>query len=201
MSNLIIGLTGGIGSGKTTVANLFIALGVDAVDADQVARDVVIPGTLSLSRIVERYSDDILLATGELNRAKLREIVFNNDAEKQWLNDLLHPLIREKMLRDLAACDSPYCLLIAPLLIENDLTKYVDKTLVVDVPEEIQLTRTLKRDKSNETTIRQIMKSQITRKKRLASADYIIDNTSENLAVIEESVFQLHQKFTELASN
>ena len=197
---MIIGLTGGIGSGKTTVANMFIELGIEAVDADVVAREVVDVGTPALNQIAEHFGDQVLHNNGSLNRAQLREIVFHSPEKKDWLNNLLHPLIREEMARQIAQCQSPYCLLIAPLLFENGLDKSVSRTLVIDVPEETQIARTLSRDESDEATIKNIINAQINRKDRLSMADDVIDNSGDDLSSIKEQVRKLHQTYLALAS-
>lgn len=197
---MIIGLTGGIGSGKSTVANMFIELGIDAVDADVVAREVVDVGTPALNQIAEHFGDKVLDSNGSLNRTQLREIVFHSPEEKDWLNNLLHPIIREEMARQIAKCLSPYCLLIAPLLFENGLDKSVSRTLVIDVPEETQIARTLSRDESDEATIKNIINAQINREDRLAMADDVIDNSGDDLSSIKEQVRKLHQTYLALAS-
>lgn len=198
---MIIGLTGGIGSGKTTVANMFIELGIDAVDADVVAREVVAIGTSALESIAEHFGKAVLHQDGSLNRAALRKIVFHTPEEKGWLNSLLHPLIRDEMSRQLAQCLSPYCLLIAPLLFENGLDKRVARSLVIDVPEDIQIARTLSRDNSDETTVRNIIKAQISRKERLKNADDIIDNSGDDLNSVREQVLKLHNNYLTLAKS
>ncbi len=199
MSNFIVGLTGGIGSGKTTVANIFAAYGVTLIDADIIARDIVKPQTPALVKIVERFGNNYLGADGYLDRAKLREKVFNDSTAKQWLNNLLHPLIRSTIGKELSAAKSAYCLLIAPLLIENKLTHYVNRVLVVDVDEKTQLTRAMLRDNNSQTLIKNIMKSQLPRQERLAVADDIIDNTVA-LDKVHKQVEKLHQFYLNLAS-
>lgn len=198
MSHYLVGLTGGIGSGKSTVAAYFSHLGVGLVDADLVARQVVAPGTPALEAIHQRFGAEVLTETAELNRTRLREIVFTDDSAKTWLNQLLHPLIRREMLQQLAAATSPYALLVAPLLFENKLEQLVDTVLVVDVSEQTQLSRTAARDGSSETLVRAIMAAQCHRAERLARANYVIDNekAAENLP---DRVRALHQVFLQLA--
>jgi dephospho-CoA kinase len=196
---MIIGLTGGIGSGKTAVSETFSRLGIDIVDADIVARDVVAIGTPALTTIVDKFGSDILLADGQLNRQKLRSLVFTNDDNKSWLNSLLHPLIRESMLCELKASTSPYCILVAPLLLENKLQKFVDRVLVVDVSIETQIDRTLTRDKSNRSEIEAIIASQISRADRLAAADDVINNDDITLIELKQQVEKLHQTYLSLS--
>lgn len=191
---MIVGLTGGIGSGKTTIANMFADLGIDIVDADIVARQVVEPNSFALTQITDYFGQQVILSDGQLNRAKLREIVFDSTEKKQWLNNLLHPIIREEMLKQLAACSSAYALLVAPLLFENNLDKQVNRTLVIDVPESVQLERTLNRDNSSAETIKNIIAAQISRKDRLAKADDVIDN-SKDLKLIQQQVNTLHHQY------
>lgn len=195
MKKLVVGLTGGIGSGKTTIANMFHDLGIELVDADIIAREVVEPNTIALKKIKEHFGNEFMLSNGTLNREKLRNTVFSSELEKKWLNNLLHPLIREKILTSIKQSTSEYTILVAPLLIENNLSQYVDRTLVIDVDESIQLKRTLKRDGSNSTTIKKIIASQITRTGRLQNADDVLNNTSNELIIIRTQVYELHKYY------
>lgn len=192
---LIIGLTGGIGSGKSTVAKEFIALGIDVVDADKVAREVVEPGQPALAEIELYFGKQVVNINGELDRAKLRNIIFNCETKKQWLNNLLHPIIRDTLLKKLDKAQSKYVILEAPLLLENQLTKYTDYTLVVDVTEALQIERATERDSNSTAQIQAIMDAQISRKLRLEQADYIIDNSSTDLVVLKQQVNMLHLQF------
>lgn len=198
MANYIVGLTGGIGCGKTTVSNLFQALGVPVIDADIVARQVVQPGSACLNAITEHFGADILLENGELNRSLLREKVFSNSADKAWLNNLLHPAIRQNMLTKLAEIQSDYAILVAPLLLENGLEQYVQRVLVIDVPESVQLKRTLARDNSSEQQVKAIMASQLPRQQRLERADDVISNDG-SVAALTARVGALHQQYLQLA--
>lgn len=195
---LIIGLTGGIGCGKSTVAKEFIALGIDVVDADQIAREVVEPGQWALSEIELYFGSDVIDINGFLDRAKLRHIIFASEVKKQWLNALLHPIIRDTLLARLNAATSKYVILEAPLLLENELTKYTDYTLVVDVSESLQIERAMQRDTNSESQIKAIMKAQISRALRLQYADYIIDNNSTDLVAMKQQVKTLHLQFLSL---
>ena len=199
MPPLVIGLTGGIGCGKSTVTALFSQLGIDIVDADIVAREVVQPGSACLAAIAEYFGPTMLLRNGELNRASLREQVFSDNKAKLWLEQLLHPAIRQQLLQQLAACTSPYAILVAPLLLENALDKYTQRILVIDLPQSLQLQRTLKRDAVSEHQIQAIMASQLSREARLARADDIIHNDAD-VDALPPQVDQLHQRYLKLAA-
>ena len=198
----IVGLTGGIGSGKTTIANLFADLGVPLVDADVVAREVVAKDSPLLSKIVEHFGAQILTEQGELNRAALRERVFSHDEDKLWLNNLLHPAIRERMKQQLAEQTAPYTLFVVPLLIENKLTALCDRILVVDVSPQTQLARSSQRDNNNFEQIQRIMNSQVSQQERLKWADDVINNDAElaqNLPHLQQKVLELHQFYLQQA--
>lgn len=194
----IVALTGGIGSGKTTVANEFAKLGVPLVDADIIARTVVEPNTPALTAIKARYGADIIKSDGSLNRQHLREIIFSDTAEKQWLNSLLHPLIHQETQKQLQQINSSYALWVVPLLIENKLSHLADRTLVIDVTPEEQISRTIQRDNVSEEHVANILKSQVSRENRLLHADDIITNHNgeSNLA---DKVAVLHQQYMTLA--
>jgi len=195
---VIIGLTGGIGSGKSTVAKEFTALGIDVVDADKVARQVVEPGQPALAEIELYFGSDVLNAAGELNRAKLRQLIFQSETKKQWLNALLHPIIRDTLLAQLNMAKSEYVMLEAPLLLENKLTQYTDYTLVVDVDEKLQIERAMQRDDNSKSQIQAIMDAQISRSMRLQQADYVIDNSSIDRVALKQQIKLLHLKFLSL---
>jgi len=196
---LVIGLTGGIGSGKSTVASIFANLGIQVINADQLARDVVEHGSPALAAIMERYGENILLEDGSLNRSDLREIVFANVSEREWLEQLTHPLIAQLMKDQLQAVSSPYAILESPLLIETDQKELVDRILVIDIVEDTQLQRTLARDNSAETTIKAIINSQIPREQRLEAADDVVDNSGK-LETTEQEILRLHKKYLLMAN-
>ncbi|QLB13521.1 dephospho-CoA kinase [Bisgaardia hudsonensis] len=199
----VVGLTGGIGSGKSTIAKFFAELGVPIVDADIVARKVVAKGSGLLKEIVDHFGQQVLLESEELDRSTLRALIFNDEKEKQWLNNLLHPAIREEMLRELRSQDYPYVLFVVPLLIENGLTDFCNSILVVDVAPEIQIKRASQRDKNKEELIKKIIASQVTRDERLSWATEIVRNDldlSKNLSVIKQKVLELHQIYLEKAT-
>ncbi len=199
MSNFIVGLTGGIGSGKTTVANLFADLGITLVDADVVARQVVEPGQPALAAIATHFGPEFLQADGSLHRPLLRQRIFSDPQAKHWLDHLLHPLIRQQMLLQLQNATSAYVLLVAPLLIENGLTSLIDKLLVVDVKPETQILRTSHRDKVDQQQVAAIIATQCDRAQRLELADQIINN-DQDPTVLPEKVQQLHQIYLALAA-
>ena len=201
MSKLIIGLTGGIGSGKTTVSRLFAQQKIDIIDADIIAREVVAPDSMALAAIKDNFGAGIIQGDGRLNRALLRNKIFSCDADKHWLNNLLHPLISEKIIKQTLLAKSPYCLLVAPLLIENNLVRSVNRVLVVDVIEATQVERTLTRDNhSTQAEILAIISSQISRTKRLKFANDIIDNSPSDLTQIKAQVLALHEQYLHLST-
>ena len=196
----VVAITGGIGSGKTTVANQFAALGIEVVDADLIAREVVEPGTPALAAIASHFGPCILDEQGRLDRRALRERIFSDPAAKSWLNALLHPLIRSEMLRQCAAVSSPYCLLVVPLLVENRLTELADRVLVIDVDKATQVERTCRRDGVSLEQAQAILASQASRSERLAMADDVLDNQSGTSETIWQRIFALHQTYLAFAS-
>ncbi|MEZ8691369.1 dephospho-CoA kinase [Vibrio splendidus] len=197
---IIIGLSGGIASGKTTVANLFNQhFNIDIVDADIVAREVVALGSDGLKQIAEHFGESILLEDGTLNRSRLRELIFSDPKEKQWLNDLLHPMIRDKIDSDLSKITSPYGLLVAPLLVENQMQGMADRVLIVDVPAEVQIERTMSRDNVSREQVASILNSQASREQRLAVADDVIKNHTKNQELLPQ-ITDLHQKYLAISA-
>jgi dephospho-CoA kinase len=195
---LIIGLTGGIGSGKSEVSRRFAALGIEIVDADLVARDVVIPGTDALAFIADHFGPDILLTDGSLNRARLRDIIFADIAEKEWLENLLHPLINQRISESLAQSRSAYVILSSPLLLETKQYLLVNRVLVVDTSEIHQIERASRRDAKQEAQIRAIMATQLSRAERCSRATDIIQNHAD-LDELDEQIARLHKLYMELA--
>jgi len=199
-ANFVVGITGGIGAGKSAVTDEFSCLGITVVDADVVAREVVEPGTETLKQLVNAFGEQILTSDGHLNRSEMRELVFTNETAKQQLNEIIHPAIRTELLTQLKQAESAYVILSAPLLIENNLEKYVDVVVVVDVPEPVQLARASARDDVDEQQIKAIMNSQCSRQQRLEKADHIIDN-SKTFVELKEKVHTMHQMFINQLDN
>ncbi len=195
----IVGLTGGIGSGKSAASEYFEQLGVRVVDADLVARQVVTKGSTALESIRQHFGDDILTTGGELNRARLRHIIFAKAEEKQWLEQLLHPLIRQEIERQLHTACGDYAILTSPLLIESKQLELTQRLAVVDVPSELQSQRACQRDNNSRQQIEAIMAAQLPRQERLTLADDIIDN-SGSLATLHQQISRLHQQYLQLAS-
>lgn len=194
-----IGLTGGIASGKTTVARLFAARGVTVIDTDEIARDVVAPGSATLAQVVAAFGPEILNADGSLDRQRMRELVFSDPAQREKLEAILHPAILEEMERRSARAPGPYHILVVPLLIESDLVLRVDRVLVVDVTEETQLKRLLARDAGSEAQARAILDAQVTPAERLARAHDVISNDG-SLEALAAQVDELHVRYLGLAT-
>jgi dephospho-CoA kinase len=194
----VIGLTGGIASGKTTIANLFHRhFDIGIVDADVVARDVVMPGTPGLNAIVEHFGQDILDNQGALNRKELRSRIFSDREEQNWLNNLLHPLIREKMTQELDKITTPYVLLVVPLLVENQLQSMANRILVIDVDVDTQIARTIERDKVSREQVDSIISAQASRKQRLELADDVIVNNDDTISLLPQ-IKKLHEHYMAL---
>ena len=172
----VVGITGGIGSGKSAVTDYLEIKGITVVDADKVARVVVEPGTSGLAAIAEHFGRDILLPDGTLDRAALRKIVFDNADERKVLEGITHPRIREEIARQLNDAGSPYVVLASPLLLESGQSSFADYVVVVDVPESVQLSRTMTRDDNSEQLVKSIMAVQLDRETRLARSDTSISN-------------------------
>lgn len=195
---MIVGLTGGIASGKSTATACFATHGAKIIDTDDLAREVVRPGTEGLTRIIAHFGDTILTSIGELDRAQLRRRIFADPAERLRLNSLLHPLIRALAVERLAHRRGPYTLLVVPLLLESGMVDLVQRVLVVDVPVLLQRQRLLARGDVAGKDIELILAAQASRAARLAAADEIIDN-SESLTALDARVDHLHARYLRLA--
>ena len=191
---LIVGVTGGIGSGKTAVTDFFAAKGITVVDADIAARVVVDPGKPALSAIAGRHGKDILQKDGSLNRRKLRDIIFQDDAERVWLEELLHPLIREEIVLELGQAESDYVVFVSPLMIETSQKELVDRLIVVDVSVETQITRCTQRDNMSREQAEAIIRKQSSRQEKLIAADDVVDNEG-TLKTLYQQLERLHHKY------
>lgn len=198
MSKWVLGITGGIGSGKTAVSDRFGALGVTVVDADVASRVVVEPGRPALAAIAEHFGAEAINNDGTLNRAELRKRVFADPEERKWLEQLTHPLINQYLLEELANAESPYAILVSPLLAETGQSRFCQRIVVVDVPIELQVERTMSRDDNDEAQVRAIIAAQASREERLKLADDVIVN-DQGLEHLDAEVARLHQSYLEMA--
>lgn len=196
---LIIGLTGGIGSGKSTVADLFLESGVPVIDADVIARELVQPGQPVLQRIVHAFGDEVLLPDGKLDRARLRTLVFSDAQQRQRLESIMHPSIRAALQKRAAAVTTPYCIVVIPLLLETGQTDLVSRTLVIDTSPATQISRTMKRSGLDRAAVESIMAAQWSRARRLAGADDVITNNG-TLEDLRAQVEPLHRRYLALAA-
>lgn len=195
----IVGLTGGIGSGKTTVSSMFRSLGVEVIDADEVSRSLLLPDSFALKELTKHFGNQLLNADHSLNRAALRQLIFTDPVAKAWTEQLLHPLIRQTINELIDSSRKRWLILSAPLLLENKAYGFVDRILVVDSSETLQLERSRTRDNADIAHIKQIMAAQSSRSARLEAADDIIEN-DRDLAHLEAQVQQLLKRYEELAN-
>ena len=196
---LRVGITGGIGSGKTALTDWLSTQSIVIVDADLAARVVVEPGQPALAEIAAQFGQEYLLPDGQLDRAALRKLVFADDAKRQTLESITHPRIRDELTRQMAAAQSPYVVLSSPLLLESGQSEMVDLSVVVDVPEAVQIERTMARDQNDRALVEQIMAAQLDRATRISRADIVIDN-SGSLEALHLRGAQLHQTLLARAS-
>jgi dephospho-CoA kinase len=197
----VIGLTGGIGSGKSAAADEFGRLGATVVDTDAIAHELTAPGGAALSEVVRAFGAEFLDAAGAMDRARMRALVFNDPAQKKRLESILHPLIRSESQRRIASAAGPYVVHVVPLLVESQgYRERVSRVLVVDCPEAVQIARVRQRSGLAEDEVRRIIASQIKRETRRAAADDVIDN-SGTIAALQQQVRDLHQKYLALAAS
>ena len=196
---LRVGITGGIGSGKTALTDWLSTQGIVVVDADLAARVVVEPGQPALAEIAAQFGQEYLLPDGQLDRAALRKLVFADDAKRRTLESITHPRIRDELTRQMAAAKSPYVVLSSPLLLESGQSEMVDLSVVVDVPEAVQIERTMARDQNDRALVEQIMAAQLDRATRISRADIVIDN-SGSLEALHLRGAQLHRTLLARAS-
>jgi dephospho-CoA kinase len=194
----VIGVTGGIGCGKSTICREFSALGAPVIDTDEVAREVVAPGTEGLAAIVGEFGEALLGADGSLDRRRLRGIVFADEAKRRWLEALLHPMIRRRTAEHVEAVTFPYCLVCIPLLVERDGGNRVDRVLVIDCPPEVQIARVMARDKLTASEVEAIIRTQAPRAARLAAADDVLENIGD-VETLRPAIEALHRRYLDLA--
>jgi len=195
---LIIGLTGGIGSGKSVASDKFKSLGITIVDADVASRTVVEPGKPALKEIEDHFGSGIITAEGKLDRNNLREIIATDPEERKWLESVLHPKIGEQITKEISESTSVYTLLVAPLLLETNSQEMCSRVVVVDVPKDVQIQRTAKRDKVSPNQVEQMVAAQMEREKRLEKADDVLLN-SGTIEDLEKQVEALHKKYIQMA--
>lgn len=195
---LVIGLTGGIGSGKSTVTELFTQLTVPVIDTDIVSRDVVLPNSPAMKEIKAAFGEHYVKADGRLDRDAMRQLVFNDEQAREKLEAILHPRIRKLVWVWVEQQQAPYCIVVVPLLFERGWSEYFDRILVVDAEEDVQIERTMHRDHLSKEEVKAIMRSQISRQQRLEAADDIIKNHLKE-ADLQRQVQQLHQNYLKLA--
>ena len=197
---LKVGLTGGIGCGKTTIAKVFAQLNIPVIDADEIAHRLVAIGQPALAQIEQEFGADILSPDGSLNRKKLRELIFSDPKQKQKLESILHPLVYQSIQAELRQLNAPYCIICIPLLFETNMTCLVDRVLVVDCPVETQIERIRKRDNMTIERIQSIIDSQVSRTFRKSQANDVIDN-SECDDRLAEAVKKLHNSYLSLSAS
>ena len=194
---LIIGLTGGIGSGKSVASDKFASLGITVVDADVASRTVVEPGMPALKEIESHFGSEIIAGDGQLDRTKLREIIASDAEERKWLESVLHPRIGEQIAKEISESTSPYTLFVAPLLLETNSQEMCTRVVVVDVPKEVQVERTAERDEVSTDQVEQMVSAQMERQKRLEKADDVLVNTG-TIEELEKEVEELHKKYLQM---
>jgi dephospho-CoA kinase len=195
---LRVGLTGGIGSGKSTAAALFAGHGVPVIDADKIARQLVVPGRTAYKQVLKTFGSDIVDTGGRLDRNRLRHIVFADPEQRKRLEAILHPLVRREIQQQTQRLQTPYCIIVIPLLIEADQRDLVDRVLVIDTDETLQLQRVAARSQLTEKEIRKIIGAQLSRSERLRYADDVILNNTD-LAELRASVDTFHERYLALA--
>jgi dephospho-CoA kinase len=196
---IIVGLTGGVGAGKSIVAKLFSELGVPIIDADIIARELTKPNMPPYTDIVKHFGSSILLPDETIDRSRLRHIIFTDTKQRLWLENLLHPLIRKEMEDQIKNISSPYCILVIPLLFEVEFYSVINRTLVIDAPYELQISRVMARDRVPQSHVETIINTQADRQSRLARAHDVITNDGDINALLPQ-VKMLHEKYTQLGT-
>ena len=194
---LRIGLTGGIGSGKTTACEIFTELGTPVIDADIIAHELVKPGMPALEEIIRIFGEEVISNDGTLDRKIIRDKVFANNLDRKKLENILHPVVYKEISAQVENINSRYCIISIPLLLETGASKTVDRILVIDVPREQQLERASNRDKTDKNDINAIIDSQISRKDRLSAADDIVDNNGD-INDLRKKIYELHEFYSNI---
>jgi len=197
---MVIGLTGGIGSGKSAAAKFFEEMGICVVDTDKIAREIVAPGQPALKEIEKVFGKEILNPDRSLNRSRLKQIIFGDSESRIKLESILHPPIKEKMLQLVTQCQTPYCVVIIPLLVEQNWQNMVDRVLMIDTPQSLQLKRVRERDKLDDKMILSIIGSQASRSAKIAASDDVVMN-DQDLDNLKRQLSDLHQRYLLLAAN
>lgn len=197
---LVIGLTGGIGSGKTTVANMFAENGVPLIDMDEIAHAIVEPGSEALQAVVDQFGQEVLQNDGSLDRKQLRQLVFRNSDKRQQLEAILHPRIRQQARQELDEITAPYCIMVIPLLFESKQNDLIQRVLLVDTTMELQIQRTMLRDKSPRSDVEKIIRSQASRETKLSGADDIILNVGDE-SELTSQVKRLHEQYLKMSKS
>ena len=197
---LTVALTGGIGSGKTSIASIFKSLGVPIIDSDAISKEIILPGKPCFKDIVNEFGGEILTNKGTIDRYKLRDIIFNNDKARIKLENIIHPVVFKNIDTEISLINYPYCLVIIPLLIETKSTERFDRILVIDALESLQFERIVKRDDISPILIKKIIKTQVKRKERLRYANDIIVN-NDKIINLNKSINTLHKKYLGLSNN
>ena len=198
INTFVVGLTGGVGSGKSTVADMFSALGVPVIDADQLAHELVAPGQVALDEIVATFGTAVIMANGELDRDAMRQRIYADPAQKSRLESILHPRIRQRIRTLLAWIKAPYTIVVIPLLLETNQADLVDRILVVDTPEKEQLKRVAARDGLSDNAVMAIINAQADRQTRLEAADDVIVN-DQDISALTEHVQELHKYYMDIS--
>lgn len=197
---LVIGLTGGIGSGKTTVSNLFAKHNVPIIDADIIARDITKPGNEAYNKIIAHFGNAVIKPDGYLDRAGLRRIIFADDSERKWLEGLLHPIIRKRIADEIKKLHAPYSIVVIPLLHEVTPYPFINRILVVDTDEGTQIKRVIARDNTSEQQVRSILRTQLKREERRLKSDDVIINDG-HIGELSAKVAKLHKFYLKLSKN
>lgn len=197
--NYIVAITGGIGSGKTTISKKFASLGIKIIDADVISKTILLYNQKVIKIIKNHFGSNVIDKYGMLNRKKIKKIIFNNNFKKKWINNLLHPLIYKKIQHQLSYIFYPYVILVIPLLFESKIKYSINRILVIDAKKNTQINRIIKRDNITKSDAKKIISSQISRKKRLQKADDIIIN-EDNIESLKKKVLILHKKYLYLSS-